>query len=319
MKMLSIVVLNYNGIKHLDSCFESIEQQENRDYETILVDNGSTDGSITHIRKRFPWVRIVDLQRNLGFSSGMNAGIREAKGEAVFLLNNDIVLERNCTEAIEHALKEQRSYLFFAPKMLNLRDKSIIDSGGIVFRDYKSSDRGQGQKDDALFSKEEEVFGACGGAVVFRKEFFEKVGYFDEDFFIYHEDVDLSLRAQLKGEKCLFLPAAKVYHYRGATNILYSNIHVFLSGKNGLNYQIKNLPIRLFVKNLRRLFLHHKNEILYFAKRGQGLIILKSKIAAFLQLPKMLRKRWKIQNSMTISIEEVDMILRGDDIYEKTG
>jgi GT2 family glycosyltransferase len=309
--MLSIVVLNYNGIKYLDSCFESIDQQKNRNFEALFVDNGSTDGSIDHVKKRFLWVRIIAFPRNLGFGRGMNEGIKRAKGEALFLLNNDTVLHEECLGFIERALEEYPGYLSFAPKMLNLKEKSIIDSGGIIFKDYKSSDRGQGQKDDTLFSKEEEVFGACGGAVVFRKEFFEKIGYFDDDFFAYYEDVDLAFKAQLKGEKCLFIPGAKVYHHRGATNILYSNYYVFHSGKNGLNCLVKNMPAGLFFRNLRKLLSHHVREIIYFTKRGQGLVILRSKIAAFLELPKMLKRRWEIQKNIRVSLKELDMILRG--------
>lgn len=310
--MLSIVVLNCNGIKYLEPCFESILQQTDSGFETILVDNGSTDGSIDFVKKNYPWVDILPLQENQGFSRAMNAGIKKAKGNTVFLLNNDTVLDRECIKFIDHALRDYPEHLSFAPKMLNIKEKDVIDSGGIVFKDYKSFDRGQGQKDNNSFSKEEDVFGACGGAVVFRKEFFEKVGYFDDDFFAYYEDVDLAFNAQLKGEKCLFIPRSRVYHYRGATNILYSDYYVFHSGKNGLNCQIKNLPSEVFLKNIRKLLMNHMKEIIYFTKRGQGSVILKSKIAAFFQLPKMLKRRWNIQGSAKISVKELDSLLRGN-------
>ena len=317
--MISIIVLNYNGIRYLKPCLDSITQQTCSNFETILVDNGSTDGSVDYIKKKYPCVEILTLPKNLGFSKGMNAGIKKARGEAIFLLNNDTVLDDGCLEFIEKAFKEYPKYLFFAPKMLNIKEKSVIDSGGIIFKDYKSFDRGQGQKDDIFFSQEEEVFTGCGGAMVFRKEFFKKVGYFDDSFFAYYEDVDLGFQAQLKGEKCLFIPDAKVYHFRGATNILYSDYYVFHSGKNGLNCMIKNIPTKLFLKNLRRLLMNHINEIVYFTKRGQGWVILKSKIAALLELPMMLKRRWKIQNSIKVSLSDLDMMLKGNGLYGKTG
>lgn len=317
--MISIVVLNHNGTRHLKSCFDSIKEQTNSDYETILVDNGSTDNSSDYVREKYPWVNILSLPVNQGFSRGVNTGIKKTKGEAVFLLNNDTVLDRECLDSIKRALKEHPQYLFFAPKMLSINQKGIIDSGGIIFRDYKCYDRGQGQRDDILFSKEEEVFGGCGGAVVFRKEFFEKVGYFDDDFFAYYEDVDLAFQAQLKGEKCLFIPRSRVYHSRGATNVLYSDYYVFHSGKNGLNCIMKNLPTRLFLRNLKQLLLNQIREISYFTKRGQGWPILKSKIASFLSFPKILKSRWEVQNSIRVSSYDLDVLLRGNGFYGKTG
>lgn len=315
--MISIVVLNHNGIRYLKPCLDSITQQTCSNFETILVDNGSTDGSLDYIKEKYPWVDILSLPKNQGFSKGMNAGIKKAAGEALFLLNNDTVLENDCLRFIEQALKEYPQYLSFAIKMLNIKEKSIIDSGGIIFKDYKSFDRGQGQKDDIFFSHEEEVFAGCGGAVVFRKEFFKKVGYFDDSFFAYYEDVDLGFQAQLKGEKCLFIPHAKVYHFRGATNILYSDYYVFHSGKNGLNCMIKNIPTKLFLKNLKQLLINHINEIIYFTKRGQGWVILKSKIVALLGFPIMLKRRWKIQNTIKVSLRELDMMLKGNGSYGK--
>jgi hypothetical protein len=287
--MISVVVLNYNGKRYLDDCLSSLAAQTFRDFEVIVVDNASKDGSVEHIKSNFSWVRLVINKENLGFAGGTNSGIRAAVGELIFTFNNDARADRRLLEYLHKPMADSKVGVC-AAKML-LADGRINSTGICLSRSGAAWDRGMFEPDTGQYDAEEEVFGACAGAALYRKEMLDEIGLFDEDFFLYMEDVDLAFRARLAGWKCIYVPEAKVYHHHGGTAGAGSDLSVYYGNRNVIWYAIKDFPMRLLVTSLPFIVARNLAVIPYYALRGQGRVILKSKVDALKGATKMLRKR----------------------------
>jgi GT2 family glycosyltransferase len=287
--MISVVVLNYNGKRYLDDCLSSLAAQTFRDFEVIVVDNASKDGSVEHIKSNFSWVRLVINKENLGFAGGTNSGIRAAVGELIFTFNNDARADRRLLEYLHKPMADSKVGVC-AAKML-LADGRINSTGICLSRSGAAWDRGMFEPDTGQYDAEEEVFGACAGAALYRKEMLDEIGLFDEDFFLYMEDVDLAFRARLAGWKCIYVPEAKVYHHHGGTAGAGSDLSVYYGNRNVIWYAIKDFPTRLLVTSLPFIVARNLAVIPYYALRGQGRVILKSKVDALKGATKMLRKR----------------------------
>ena len=295
--MISVVVLNYNGKRYLDDCLSSLAAQTFRDLEVIVVDNASTDGSVEHIESNFSWVRLVINKENLGFAGGTNSGIRAAKGELILTFNNDA---RADSRLLEHLQKPM-----FDPNMADLKvgvcaakmllaDGRINSTGICLSRSGAAWDRGMFEPDLGQYEAQEEVFGACAGAALYRKEMLDEIGLFDEDFFLYMEDVDLAFRGRLAGWKCVYVPEAKVYHHHGGTAGFGSDLSVYYGNRNMIWYAIKDFPLVLLLTSLPFILARNLVVIPYYVLRGQGRVILKSKLDALKGVPGMLRKRNQI-------------------------
>jgi GT2 family glycosyltransferase len=287
--MISIVVLNYNGQRYLDACLASLAEQTYQDFELIVVDNASTDGSVEHLRDHFPQVRLVKNEANLGFAGGTNSGIRAAKGEFILTFNNDAQADRHFLEHIIEPMVDA-NVGSCAAKMLFPDGR--INSAGICFsRSGAAWDRGMFEQDLGQYDLQEEVFGACAGAALYRKSMLEEIGLFDEDFFLYMEDVDLAFRARLAGWKCIYVPRAKVYHLHGGTAGFGSDLAVYYGNRNVIWYAVKNFPAWLLISSLPFILARNLALIPYYALYGQSRVILKSKIDALRGVPRMLEKR----------------------------
>lgn len=287
--MISVIVLNYNGRRFLDGCLSSLASQTQTNFEVILVDNGSNDGSPDYIQAHYPWVRLVRNEENLGFAGGTNAGIRAAKGSYILTLNNDAVADRQMIEELARPMADPQVGVC-AAKML-FPDGRINSAGICVSRSGAAWDRGIFQPDQGQYDSMEEVFGACAGAALYRKKMLDEIGLFDEDFFLYLEDVDLAMRARLAGWKCIYVPGARVVHYHGGTAGVGSDLVVYYGNRNIVWYPVKDFPVWLLVTSLPFILGRNLAVIPYYALRGQGRVILKSKIDAMKGLPIMLRKR----------------------------
>ncbi len=293
MTMISVVILNFNGKRYLDKCLSALAGQTCRDFEVIVVDNGSTDGSAEHLRADFPWARIIRSEENLGFAGGTNRGIRSASGDYILTLNNDTWVEE---QFIEHIIKPmfEKDVGMCASKML-FPDGRINSTGICVSRSGAAWDRGMFEMDEGQYDQEEEVFGPCAGAALYRKSMLEEIGLFDEDFFLYMEDVDLAFRGRLAGWKCIYVPEAVVYHHHGGTAGFGSDLSVYYGNRNVVWYAIKDFPTRLLITSLPFILARNVAVIPYYALRGQGRVILKSKLDALLGIPKVLGKRQIVQ------------------------
>ena len=215
-----IIVVNWNGRHFLTDCLAAAEGQTYGNYETIVVDNGSTDGSVDFVKDRFPSVTLISMGRNYGFAKANNVAMTEAlqkKINYIALLNNDTRADRGWLENLIRAMKSRNDIGMCASKMLFMAYPEIIDSTGHVFQSGKIGDRGHGEIDSGQYDDKQDVIGACAGACLYRGEMLEDIGLFDESFITYYEDAELSWRAHNRGWKARFVPEAMVLHHHGGT------------------------------------------------------------------------------------------------------
>jgi hypothetical protein len=289
MELISVIVLNYNGRGFLNGCLTSLASQTYSDFEVIVVDNGSRDGSPEYIEENYPWVRLAKNDENLGFAGGTNVGIRAAKGEFIITLNNDSRADSRFIEELIKPMADPEVGVC-AAKML-FPDGRINSAGICISRSGAAWDRGMFEPDRGQYEFVEEVFGACAGAALYRREMLDEIGLFDEDFFLYLEDVDLAFRARLAGWKCIYVPGARVIHHHGGTAGVGSDLAVYYGNRNIVWYPIKDFPFRLLITSLPFIVARNLAVIPYYALRGQGGVILRSKLDALKGVVKMMEKR----------------------------
>jgi GT2 family glycosyltransferase len=288
------------------------------------VDNASTDGSVDLIKMRFPDVKLIVNDRNLGFGGGNNVGIRASRGKYIMILNNDTRLDPKCIEELKKCIEKNERYGACASKILLEYGDNLIDAAGIViFQDGLSIGRGRLERGDQ-YDEEVEVFFASGCACLFRREMLENIGLYDEDFFAYAEDTDLGWRAQLAGWKCIYNPKAVVYHLHSASSSAYSPLKAFLVERNRIWVAIKNFPLSLIIFGQFYTLWRYIFQA-YGAFRGKGAagrftidfskielvkILMKVYLSLWKSIPLMLKKRRAIQKKKRIPNREVYKLIR---------
>jgi GT2 family glycosyltransferase len=309
--LLSVVVPNWNGRRFLDTCLTSLENQTNKNFEIIIADNGSTDGSVEYLASSFPKVRMVISNKNAGFANAVNAGTLAAKSDLVFLLNNDTEVDRNCIQEILDAVERYPDDSFFSCKMMNFGFRDILDgTGDCVPRTLNPFKRGERWKDSDEFKLSQRTFGACAGAAVYKKKALTEVNMFDEDFFAYYEDVDVSMRLQLAGYTCRYLPKAVVFHMGSATTG--SSFNPFIArylARNKCFLLVKNLSWGLLWANWPWLVWGEVGRFRLFVKQGCVREYLKGVVEALIKLPKMIRKRKQILGSAKVSNKYIQKMM----------
>jgi GT2 family glycosyltransferase len=216
---LVLAVPTYNGRHLLERLLPSVAAQRYRDFRTVVVDDASSDGTVAWLHAEWPQVEVVALERNLGVTAAFNACLRAA-GDAglVALFNNDMELDPDCLGELVRAMDEHPEAGSATAKLLDYNRRDLLDGAGDAFRwSATAFRRGHGQRDDGRYGEPEAVFGACGGAAVYRRAALDDVGWFDESFFAFSEDVDWALRAQLAGWTCRYVPSAVAFHMGSAT------------------------------------------------------------------------------------------------------
>lgn len=270
---VSVIVLNYNGGSLLPRCLEALSRTDYPAdaWEALLVDNASSDGSVDETARVFPWVRLVCNRKNLGFAAGNNVGMRAAPGPYVALLNTDTEVEPGWLRALVLSAEADprvgacTAKLLFAGRRTtdgSGRGVGVVQNAGtLLLRDGSGRDRGtvvkapgvvEHEPDDGRYDRTEEVFGLCGAACLLRKAMLEDVGYFDESFFAYYEDLDLSWRARLRGWKVLFVPAAVVWHLHSASFGEWSPLFTLYVERNRPLMLLKNAPLALGLREIAR-------------------------------------------------------------------
>jgi hypothetical protein len=302
---ISIVIVTWNGREHLEACLGAVAAQRDVDAETILVDNGSTDGTTRFVRERFPWVRIVALDANRGFAGGNNAGAREARGRYLAFLNNDTIADPGWLHALREGIDESRRIVLVTSRIVYMHDPSVIDSAGDgLTRAGGAFKRLHGGRASEAHESRE-VFGACGAAFLISKAVFDEVGGFDEDFFASYEDVDLSYRARLRRYRCRYAGDALVLHRGSATLGRVSTQSVFQAQRNLEWMYFKNTPALILLRTLPQHLIYNLAAAAHFARLGLFGVFVHAKAKAIGGAIPILRKRAAVQAARTASAAEI--------------
>ncbi len=237
----TIIIPNYNGLSFMEPCFESLKEQTIRDFKVLVVDNGSTDGSVEWLKEHR--VPSIFLKENTGFSGAVNTGIRAADTPYVLLLNNDTRVEPGFVAAMERAM-DQSPKIFFRqqPDDPDVSSGASDDAGDMYSILGWAYQRGVGRSVN-LYQKSCRVFSACAGAAIYRRAVFDEIGLFDELHFAYLEDIDVGWRAKLYGYDNVYCPDAAVYHVgSGTSGSRYNSFKVRLAARNCIYLNYKNMP-----------------------------------------------------------------------------
>lgn len=311
---VAVVIPSWNAIDEIGACLDSLLAQSLQPH-IIVVENGSTDGSPEFIAKHYPAVEVLRQERNLGFAGGVNVGIRKALTDGfayVALFNNDAVAHKDWLKALVLALGGHDQAGIATCKLLS-SDKAHVDSTGDQYSTWGLPfPRDRDVAADKAHNKPEEVFSASGGASLYRSAMLQEIGLFDEDFFAYYEDVDISFRAQLAGWKVLYEPKAEAYHATGTTSGKIKGFTTYQTFKNQPLVLWKNVPARLLPAVLLRFAVAYTSIYLSSFVGGRGWPATKGFLRMLTLLPKKLIERRRIQRRRKVSAEYINSMLVHD-------
>lgn len=304
--LVSVVIVNWNGKHLLEECLRSLANQRFNDFEVIVVDNGSADGSVEYLRADHPGVVLVALPTNTGFAGGSNAGIRASSGKYIALLNNDTRTDPSWLAELVAVAEATPEAGMWASKILSYDRPDAIDNVGLLlYRDGLARGKGRLEQDLGQYDQRCEALFPSGCAGLYRRQLFDEVGLLDEDFFAYADDVDLGLRGRLAGWGCLYVPTAVIYHRYSSSSSSYSPFKAFLVERNRIWVLLKYFPAELIL--ISPFFTLHRLALqLYGGLTGKGasgrfsreqsmfsaaLILLKAWGSAAASFFKMMRQR----------------------------
>ncbi len=278
MGKATVVIPNYNGMKFIKECLESLLAQDipPSEYCVIVVDNGSTDGSRQLIEDTFPGVSLIALPANTGFCHAVNVGIRAAKTPYVILLNNDTKVHPHFVGALCDALDVRKEAFSVSASMRMWDRPDLLDDAGDRYCALGwAYARGKGRQ-AARYQVPAEIFSACGGAAIYRKSVLEEIGLFDESHFAYLEDLDIGWRARIHGYRSYYEPGAEVVHFGSASSgSRYNEWKTKLAASNSVYVIAKNMPLLQWLWNLPFLLLGFLVKFLFFCKKRMGILYLK--------------------------------------------
>ena len=296
----TVIIPNYNGKHFMEACFRALGRQSQKDFCVLVVDNGSTDGSVGWMEENLPGLKrllpgermtkksgnrsgerkkgvcsgpfpvyLLALSENTGFSGAVNRGIRAAVTEYVILLNNDTEVHADYIRSLEEAMDRSPRIFSVSSKMIQLHDKTRMDDAGDLYTVIGwGFQRGVGQRSDG-YTKARRVFAACAGAAIYRRQVFRRIGYFDEAHFAYLEDLDVGYRARIAGYENWYCPGAVVYHVgSGTSGSKYNPFKVRLAARNSVYLNYKNMPPAQLLLNALPLAFGYAVKIRFFTKRG---------------------------------------------------
>lgn len=299
---VSVVIVSFNHRDLLAAVLECLRRQTFRDFETIVVDNGSGDGSADFVAAHFPEVELERLSTNTGFTGGNNCGIAAARGEYVAFLNNDAEPEPEWLAELVAALDSHPEAGSCASRVVLYSDPHLLDAAGDGLTFAGTAFRRGHRLAAADYSRTEFVFGASGSAALYRRDVLDAVGSFDDAFFAVYEDVDLALRAQLAGWRCLYVPAAAVHHRGSGTIGRYTDFYVYQTQRNVEYVLVKDMPLPLLLLVLPGHVLYNLFGFLYFTLvRRRGRAFVRAKWDALRTLPRLLRQRSRVQSTRRVS------------------
>lgn len=307
---VTVVIPNYNGKHFLKDCLDSLAKQKYRDFETLIVDNASTDGSIEFIEQNYKNVTLMKLDKNYGFCGGVNIGIKASKTEYVLLLNNDTEVDENFVGNMVKAIDKSPKIFSVSSRMVNFYTRDIMDDAGDTYNllGY-GAQRGVGQP-IKRFDKPAKVFSACGGAAIYRKSVFEEMGYFDENHFAYLEDIDVGYRAKTRGYINTYEPKAIVYHVgSGTTGSKYNSFKVKMAARNNIYVIYKNMPLLQLIINLPTLIIGYIVKMLFFARKGFAKDYFLGLKEGILTVRKLKKQKFQWKNIGSYIIIEIELLI----------
>jgi GT2 family glycosyltransferase len=320
---ISVAVVNWNRRDYLRACLSSLSGQRGAEFEVIVVDNGSSDGSAEMARSEFG-VRVIANAANLGFCAANNQAFAAARGQFIALLNNDAEAVPDFLANLRRAFDAAPDIGMAAAKVLAWEDPRRIDKAGhLIYPDGQNRGRGTGEIDNGQYERVEECLWPDGCAAMYRKEMLDAIGGFDEDFFMFADDAELGLRARIAGWRCLYMPGAVVRHRRGASLDAASPRRIFLIERNRVQLAAKLFPWSLLLLNPYYFALRlasglaaavgEKGEMARFPGFANKLrlawTILRADLAALRLLPRMLRKRRDIRRIAKLTPAEIRRLI----------
>jgi GT2 family glycosyltransferase len=335
---VSVIVVNWNRKELLRRCLESLERQRGVDFEVVVVDNGSTDGSVAMLEGEFAGrpglgLRLIRNSGNRGFCEANNQGIRASKSEFVALLNNDAEADEQWLAALLAVFEGRPEVGMGASKILVWEDPARIDKAGhLIYPDGQNRGRGSGEVDRGQYDRVEETLWPDGCAAMYRRAMLDGIGGFDEDFFAYADDAELGLRARIAGWRCLYTPRAVVRHHRGATLGTFSSRRLELIERNRILLVVKLFPWSLLWLN-GAYYLARLAAGAWAAARGKGEVrrypgtggklkiawaLMRGDFQALRLIPKMLGKRRQIGRFRKLSPSQVRSLILSHRIPLKT-
>ncbi len=275
-KKVTVVIPNYNGIKYIRDCMDSLREQTDADFEVLVVDNASKDGSLEVLREEYEEAQIIELSENTGFCHAVNVGIKASKTPYVILLNNDTIVKPGFIKALTEAVEKEEKIFSVSSLMLSMQDESIVDDAGDGYSLLGWAYAIGKGKPAEKYNAAREVFAACGGAAIYRKAVFEEIGYFDENHFAYLEDVDIGYRARIYGYENWYEPKAKVLHAGSATSgSRYNEFKTKLASANNAYLIGKNMPFLQWLINFPFLLVGFLVKATFFFMKKMGMLYVK--------------------------------------------
>lgn len=284
MRKVSVVIPNYNGEKWIPECLAALQKQSFQDFDVIFVDNASEDDSLTLARERAGGLsmRIVELDINYGFARAVNEGIKASGAEYVILLNNDTKAGARFVEELLRAIEGHEDVFSAQALMLRSDNKRLTDSAGDYFCALGWAFARGKDRPAKLYDENREIFSACAGAAIYRRAVFEKIGYFDEKFFAYLEDVDIGYRAKRCGYRNIFAHRAKTLHAgSGSSGSRHNSFKVSLAARNAVFLMYKNFAPWQKAVNFLPVLLGMIVKTVFFASKGLGRDYIKGVFSAF--------------------------------------
>ena len=313
MSLVDIVIVNYNAGPWLARVVAALHAQTFRDFRTIIVDNGSTDGSLDGLPQGSTPVEIVRAGKNLGFAAGNNLAIRShVTAEWVVLLNPDAFPRPDWLEKFLAAVRTHPEYSFFGCRMLDANDRTRLDGVGDIYHISGLPWRdGHGCIDGPVYDAASEIFAPCAAAALYRTRDIRDAGGFDEDFFCYVEDIDLGFRLRLYGHRCLYVPAAVVEHVGSGITGTRSEFQLYHGHRNLVWTYLKNMPAALFWFYLPYHLVLNVYSLIAFAFRSQGGPLWRAKRDAVKGLWRFWGKRREIQARRVSASSDLRRVMRG--------
>jgi GT2 family glycosyltransferase len=303
---VSVVIVSWNSAAYLRRCLASLDRQTYREFEVIVVDNGSTDGSTTDLVGAYEHLQlsVENLGSNRGFAAANNVGARLARGRWLALLNPDAFAEPNWLEKLIQATHSKPD-AFFSSRQVQAGRPELLDGDGDAYHISGLAWRRSYGMPVPPPGGLREVFSACAAAAMFPRGKFLDAGGFDEDYFAYHEDVDLGFRLRLRGLRCMLVPEAVVHHVGYGSSGRRSRLSTYYGHRNLVWTYVKDMPDPWFWLYLPLHLLMTIISLIYFALEGQGAVIWRAKIDALRGLPAALGKRAAIQRQRQVPTSEI--------------